>query len=101
MAIAAVTRISGIDPARMEEEREVVIASSDKGRAMDGCEAFITLLSADGTNALAIIIWKDQASQGAYTKVRGELVANVERDSKAASGATIGEPELYDVIYWK
>jgi len=101
MAIATLTRIGNVDPARLEEDRELVIASSDKTRAMDGCEACISLTSPDGTEAIALIIWRDQASYDAYAKVRHEMIANLERDSKAVRGATIDQPQLYEVMYWK
>jgi hypothetical protein len=77
----------------------VVVAASEKRRATDGSEAFITLTSPDGTNSTVVMIWRDEASHDAYAKVWGEMVANFERDSKAAGGATIGEPKLYQVTY--
>jgi quinol monooxygenase YgiN len=101
MTIVAVTRIMNMDRSRVDEERELVNASADKTRAMDGCEGIIAIAPADGSDGMAVTLWRDQASYDSYAKVRGEMIANLERDSAAVRGATIDQPRIHEVVYWK
>lgn len=101
MTIAAVTQVTNVDRTRAQEQSEAMTAASEKVRAMDGCEGMIVLPESDTDAGIVVTLWKDQASYDSYEKVRSEMLAAVERDVRAASSATVSQPQIHEVAYWK
>ena len=77
-----------------DETRTFIAEVTAKARQADGCEGILVLVDPNTGNGLAINMFRDEAAAHAFAARRQELV----KEAQEQVGATVGEPQHYEVL---
>ena len=89
--IATVTQTTGAQP--LEESRKLAEDLCPRVAAADGCGGM--LLLHDGSDLLAVTLWRDAEALKAFQAQR-RLIVNEAQDR---SGGNVGEDRVFEVVY--
>jgi hypothetical protein len=77
-----------------DETRTFIAEVTAKARRADGCEGILVLVDPNTGNGLAINMFRDEAAAHAFDARRQELT----KEAQEHVGATVGEPQHYEVF---
>ena len=77
-----------------DETRAYIAEVAAKARQADGCEGIVVLIDPSTGNGLTINLFRDEAAADAFDALRRELT----KEATTKVGASVGQPELYDVF---